>query len=78
MKKWDLGSHAQYQEAKRHAEECWATVPPRPTFIGFFGELHREQYFESKNVKDSFEVISAQDCRFLMMMYAGPVKAVMT
>jgi Zn ribbon nucleic-acid-binding protein len=74
MKKWDLGSHAQYQEAKRHAEECWATVPPRPTFMDFSVNCTGNNIFESKNVKDSFEVISAQDCRFLMMMYAGPVK----
>jgi hypothetical protein len=74
LERWDLGSYARYQEAKRRAEENWATLPPRPTFMDFSVNCTGNNIFESKNVKDSFEVLDSQDCRFIMMMYAGPVR----
>ncbi len=74
MKKWDLGSYARYQDAKRRAEETWASVLPRPVFIDFSVNCTGNNIFESKNTKDSFEVIQAQDCRFIMMIYMGPMK----
>ncbi len=74
MKKWDLGSYARYQEAVRMSEENWNTLPPCPLFVDFSANSTGNNIFESKDCRDSFEVIGAQHCRFLMMMYDAPVK----
>ncbi len=71
---WDLGSYSHYQEAVRRAADAWKTVPPRPFFMDFSVESTGNNIFESRRCRDSFEVIGAEDSRYLMMMYIGPVK----
>jgi hypothetical protein len=78
MEKWDLGSYSKYKEAEKRAQETWDSVPPRPNFMDFSVNSTGNNVFESKNCKDSFEVIGAQDSRFLMMMYDVPVIAFLT
>ena len=74
MKKWDLGSYKNYCEARRRAEEVWSSVMPRPTFMEFSENSTGNYVYESKNCKDAFEVLGAQDSRYVMMQYLATTK----
>ncbi len=74
MKKWNLGSYAIYKDAERRANEAWKSVPPCPYFMDFSVNCTGNNIFESKNCRDSFEVIAAQDSRFVMMQYLPTTK----
>jgi hypothetical protein len=74
MKKWDLGSYRTYQEAKRSAEEHWATLPPKPTMDDFSVNCTGSHVFQSKNCKECFEVMSTEDSKYMLMMYDPPIK----
>ncbi|MFH0806739.1 MAG: hypothetical protein V1885_03390 [Candidatus Brennerbacteria bacterium] len=74
MKKWDLGSYRTYQEAKRRAEEHLVTLPPKPTMDEFTTNCTGSHVFQAKNCKDCFEVVGAEDCRYVHMVQDPPVK----
>ena len=73
--KWDLGSYKTYQEVKRLAEEHWNKQYPRPNFMDFTVNCTGDYIFQSKNCKNSFEVIGAEDSKYLMLTYIAPTKA---
>lgn len=75
MKKWDFGSYAKYQEAKRLAEEHWKTLPPKPHMDDFSINSSGSHYFQCKNCQDCFEVWGeAEDSKFLFMLSLPPIK----
>lgn len=75
ISKWDLGSHKTYQEVKRMAEEHWEKQYPRPYFMDFAVNCTGDYIFESKNCENSFEVIGAEDSKYLMLTYIAPTKS---
>lgn len=74
LKKWDLGSYKTYREAKRLAEEHWKTLPPKPHMDEFNVNCTGRLVFQSKNCKECFEVIGAEDSKYLLMMSDPPIK----
>ncbi len=74
IKKWDLGSYKAYQEIQKMSEEHWRTLPPKPTMDEFATNCTGRLVFQSRNCKDCFEVVGAEDSRYLLMMEMGPVR----
>lgn len=74
MKKWDLGSYKKYEEARKLAEAHWNTLPPKPHMEDFNVNCTGSHVFQSKNCKDCFEVSGVEDSKFLLMLYAPPIK----
>lgn len=74
IKKWDLGSYKTYKEVQKMAEEHWKTLPPKPTMDEFAANCTGRLVFQSRNCKDCFEVVGAEDSRYLLMMEMGPVR----
>jgi len=75
MKKWDLGSFAKYQEAKRISEEHWKTLLPKPHMDDFSVNSSGSHYFQCKNCKECYEIWGpAEDSKFLFMLSLPPIK----
>src|SRR3989344_988402 len=74
IKKWNLGSYAQYQEIKKLAEEHWKKFPPKPRWDDFSANCTGNYIFNSKNCKECFEVSNAEDSKYIFMALEGPVK----
>ncbi len=74
IKKWDLGSYRTYRELQKLAEEHWHTLPPKPHMEEFNTNCTGSHIFQSKNCKDSFEVVGAEDSRHLLMVQDPPIK----
>ncbi len=74
IKKWDLGSYRTYQEVKKLAEEHWKKFTPKPRFDEMSARSTGNYVFQAKNCKQCFEVIGAEDSKFLLMTYLPPIK----
>ena len=74
IKKWDLGSYASYQEIKKLAHEHWKKLPPRPVYDDFSVNCSGRYVIQSKNCKESFDVSSIEDGKYLFMLSLGPIK----
>lgn len=68
MKKWDLGSYAIYQKAKKTAHDNWKEFPPMPTFEDFAINCSGNRVYNSKNCKQCFEVNATENSKYLLMM----------
>lgn len=68
IKKWDLGSHQQYQEVKKLAQDHWKKYPPKTRFDEFTVDCTGNFVFNSKNCLDCYEVNKAEDSRYLFMV----------
>jgi hypothetical protein len=71
---WDLGSYREYRTVQQLAEAHWKTLPPKPIFDDLSVNYTGDNIFESKNVKDSYEVVGAEDSRFVLLMKTAPVR----
>ncbi|MEK7630318.1 MAG: hypothetical protein AAB432_02985 [Patescibacteria group bacterium] len=74
IKKWDLGSYKAYKEIQSLAEEHWQTLPPKPTMEEFTNNCTGSHIFQSKNCKDCFETVGAEDSKYLLMVQDPPIK----
>jgi hypothetical protein len=72
--RWDLGSYRSYNEAKKLAEEHWKNLLPKPHMEEFNTNCSGSHVFQSKNSRDCFEVMGVEDCKYMLMMYAPPIK----
>src|SRR3989338_1188472 len=73
MKKWDLGSYSVYQEAKRRAQEHWRLFPPWPIKDSWSENISGNYVFQSRNCQHCFEVIGAENSKYLFMVPEGPI-----
>ena len=66
LKKYDLGSSSRLQEIKKQVKEFWLKHPVK--FMHGTNNVNVKGDFidHSKNVKDSFWVAGAEDCRFML------------
>jgi len=71
---YDLGSHAGYQKAKADARAHWAKYPPKPIWMDFSVHCTGNYVFDSKNCQECYEVVGAEDSKYLSMMTQGPIK----
>lgn len=69
--KYDLGSYAVYQKAQAEAETFWATQMPKAEFGDRNVNCQGTHIYDSKNVKDSFQMNRTQDCRYSNMISMG-------
>ena len=74
IKKFDLGSYKTYQEVKRLAEEHWKKFPPKPNQDDFSVNSIGNYVNQAKNCKQCFEVVGAEDSKYLLMLYVPPIK----
>lgn len=74
IKKWDLGSYRTYQELSHRVEEHWRTLPPKPEFSEFSIDSTSVNVFQSKNCKECYEVLGAEDSKYLFMMQSPPIR----
>ena len=74
IKKWDLGSYRVYQEVKNLAEEHWAKFPPKPAQDDLSVNYSGSHVFQSKNCKQCFEVVGAEDSKYLLLLYNPPIR----
>jgi len=72
--KYDLGSYKTYQEIKRLAEEHWKKFSPKPRYDNFSVNSTGDFVFYSKNCKECFEVVGAEDSKYLFLIADGPVQ----
>lgn len=68
IKKWNLGSYKTYKEVQKLAEEHWKKFPPKPNFDEYSVTSTGSHVFQSKNCKECYEVVAAEDSKFLSMM----------
>lgn len=74
LARWDMGSYAHYRKLKELAEEHWKKFPPKPTQEEFSFNVTGAQVFQSKNCKECFEVMGAEDSKYLLWLYDPPIK----
>lgn len=74
IKKWDLGSYKTYQEIRLLAEKHWQALLPKPTMDEFTTNCSGSHVFQSKNCKECFEVVGAEDSKYILMMNLPPIK----
>ena len=74
IRQYDLGSHEGYKKAKAEAEKNWKNYPPRPIWMDLSVDSSGNYLFESKNCKECYEAVGAEDSKFLSMITSGPVK----
>ena len=68
-----MGRQNWYQAAQQKAEGFWATLPPKSEYNEFVTNCTGYNVFNSKNCQDCIEVIGAQDSRYLLMIWGGPI-----
>ena len=71
---YDLGSYAGYKKAKADAKTHWAKYPPKPIWMDFSVNCTGNYIFDSKNCQECYEVVGAEDGKYLSMITSGPVK----
>lgn len=69
--KYDLGSCISYKQAKAEAERIWQRQIPKAEFCDNTVDCLGTHIYNSKNVKDSFQVNSGEDCRYISMVSDG-------
>jgi len=74
IKKWNLGSYKAYKEIQKKAEEHWKTMPPKPVEDEMTINCTGSHVFQSKNCKQCFEVVGAEDSKFLFLIPNPPIK----
>ncbi|OHB22827.1 MAG: hypothetical protein A2939_05625 [Parcubacteria group bacterium RIFCSPLOWO2_01_FULL_48_18] len=74
IKKWDLGSYAVYQKARRLANEHFKKYVPKARMDDMSVGCTGNYVFESKNCYDCREVIGAEDCKYMLMASQAPIK----
>lgn len=74
LKEYDLGSYEKYQAAKKQAEEHWQKFSPKPYYEEFNVNATGNYIFQSKNCRECYEVIGAQDCKFMLLVAEPPTK----
>lgn len=74
IKQWDLGSYNGYRAAKELAEKHWSALPPRPQHDDFSSNCSGSYVFQSKSCKQCFDVVGAEDGKFLFMLSLPPIK----
>ncbi len=73
-KEYDLGSYADYQKAKKEAEEFWKTMPPKPAWDTLSVDYSGSYVFQSKNCHECYDVSDCEDCKYVMSLYRKPQK----
>ncbi|MEK7512745.1 MAG: hypothetical protein AAB601_00935, partial [Patescibacteria group bacterium] len=74
IKQWDLGSYRTYRLIQEQAEARWKKFVPKPTMDEFTVGCSGSHIFQSKNCKQCFEIVGAEDCKFMAMMNQPPIK----
>ena len=74
IKKYDLGSYSAYQDIKKRAEEHWKSFLPKPRWDERSVNVTGNYVFESRNCQDCFEVVGAENAKYLTMVTDPPVK----
>ncbi len=74
ISKWDLGSYRTYQEVKKLAEEYWKKFSPRPYYDTLSVNSSGNYVFQSKNCKECFETVGAEDCKYMFLVADPPIK----
>ncbi|MBI1957061.1 MAG: hypothetical protein HYS44_01215 [Candidatus Niyogibacteria bacterium] len=70
--RYDLGSYTAYKKAEAEAEAFWATQTPKAEFGDRNVNCRGVHIYDSRNVKDSFQVNQTEDSRYIQMI--DPVK----
>jgi len=73
-KEYDLGSYEKYQATRKQAEEHWKKYSPKPYYEEFNTNTTGNYIFQSKNCRECFEVVGAQDCKFMLLVAEPPTK----
>jgi len=74
IKKYDLGSYAAYRDIKNRAEEHWRDFPPEPWRHEKSINVTGNYIHESRNCRECFEVVGAENSRHVMMVTDPPIK----
>ncbi|MBI2609660.1 hypothetical protein HYW53_00595 [Candidatus Giovannonibacteria bacterium] len=74
IKKWNLGSFKTYKEIQKLAEDHWKLFPPKPVEEEMSVNSSGSHFFQSKNCQQCFEVVGAEDSKFLFLMPNPPIK----
>ena len=74
IKKWDLGSYLNYKNIQTQAEAHWKTLPSKPKFDDFSMNCTGSNVFQSKNCKQCFEVVGAEDSKYIFMAQSPPIR----
>jgi hypothetical protein len=74
IKQYDLGSYKTYKEVERLAHEHWKKYPPDPDVSTNVIDCTGSHIFESKNCKECYEAVGAEDCKYMLLMATGPVR----
>lgn len=72
--KLDFGSHKNYQEFKKKTEEHWKKYIPKPRFDERTANCSGNYVFQSKNCQECYEVVGAEDSKFLFLVTDAPIK----
>jgi len=67
VQKIDLGSYAAYQEIQEKVSLHWDSLPYKGSYIDMSPECTGNLIFNSKNCRDSFELLNCQDSRYIAM-----------
>ncbi|MEK7093989.1 MAG: hypothetical protein AAB903_01455 [Patescibacteria group bacterium] len=70
---YDLGSWKVYQEVQKMAEDHWKTLPPDPDVSMRNMDSTGSTFFDCKNCKECYEVVGAENCKYMLLIGTGPV-----
>src|SRR3989344_3787641 len=73
IKKYDLGSYRTYQDIQKQAHNHWKKFPPKPAMDEFSIASSGSYYFQTKNCIRCFEVVGAEDSKFLFWLSLPPI-----
>ncbi|MEK7187348.1 MAG: hypothetical protein AAB691_00700 [Patescibacteria group bacterium] len=69
---YDLGSWKTYQQVQKSAEDHWKTLPPDPDVSMRNVNSTGSTFFDCKNCKECYEVVGAEDCKYMLLIGTGP------
>lgn len=74
IEKYNLRSYLNLEEVREKVKEFWKTYPVK-YMTGYFNtDVSGDYISNSKNVRDSFDVIGGENCRFCTMITPGGAK----
>ena len=74
MQQYDFGSYKTYQQIQNDVEEHWKKFPPDPDVsYGYSVDYTGSYVFQSKNCKECYEVVGAENCKYLWLTFTGPI-----
>lgn len=69
LKNFNFSSFDGYKKAKEEANKFWQTISPKPIWDTMSINCSGSYVFHSKNCHECYDVVDAEDCKYMMGVY---------